>query len=167
MSNKDNQNVKPKSRTRIYGVWLTMLRRCSSTKDRAYNRYGGRGIKVCDDWHTFETFRDWAMKTGYDENAPFMQCQLDRIDNNKGYCPENCRWATAEEQALNKRIYHKNTSGYSGVRKVSRKWHSQINIDKRTRSLGYYDTKKEAVDVRNNFIRANNLPYKIQEWHGE
>jgi len=80
-------------------------------KDRCYNQnvsqfkdYGGRGIIVCDEWKDdFKAFYDWAVSHGYDENAPHGQCTIDRIDNNKGYSPDNCRWVSMEVQVLNKR----------------------------------------------------------------
>lgn len=92
------------SHTRLYYVWCGMRQRCSDPHNIHYSLYGGRGIRVCKEWQTsFEVFRDWALATGYDVNAPRGQCTIDRIDPDGNYCPENCRWVDAKAQALNKR----------------------------------------------------------------
>lgn len=87
--------------TRIYRTWINMKDRCGNPKYIGYHNYGGRGIKVCEEWggkRGFVRFYDWAIKNGYTDTLT-----IDRIDFNKGYCPENCKWSTTAEQSIHKR----------------------------------------------------------------
>lgn len=94
--------------TRIYGVWSRMIARCENKNVRSYPNYGGRGIKVCDEWRNSpESFAEWAFATGYDPDAPIFECTLDRIDVDGDYCPENCRWVDIKAQQNNKRNNHR------------------------------------------------------------
>lgn len=99
-----------KSGTRLYGVWSGMKRRCYVKSCEGYPNYGGRGITICDEWRdNFENFYEWAMKSGYDENAARYDCTIDRIDNDGPYAPWNCRWADAKVQRANQRPHKPHT----------------------------------------------------------
>ena len=89
---------------RLYSVWRTMKARCENPNNGKYPDYGGRGIKVCDEWHeSFSAFREWALENGYDYDAERGACTIDRIDVDSNYEPSNCRWADAKTQANNQR----------------------------------------------------------------
>lgn len=89
--------------TRIYSVWCGMKDRCTNPNTEHYDRYGGRGIKICDEWlHSFDNFYKWAVSAGYDETKTGNEQSIDRIDVNGNYEPANCRWVTKKEQMANK-----------------------------------------------------------------
>lgn len=87
-----------KSHTRIYRIWANMKTRCYNPKATRFYQWGGKGVTVCDEWrNNFLSFYKWATSHGYADNLT-----LDRIDSNKGYGPDNCRWVDAHTQNINK-----------------------------------------------------------------
>lgn len=100
----ENSTTHGHSGDRLYKVWHSMKQRCCNPNNPNYENYGGRGIRVCQEWlDDFMNFYNWAMASGYDYNAEFGECTLDRINVDGNYEPNNCRWADIEMQANNKR----------------------------------------------------------------
>ena len=88
--------------TRLYGIWCGIKDRCYNPNIEHYDRYGGRGIIVCDEWkNSFEAFADWAYSAGYDERLNGKTQSIDRINVNGNYEPNNCKWVTQKEQMRN------------------------------------------------------------------
>ena len=110
------------SGTRLYYVYDNMLKRCYDAKSDRYQNYGARGITVCDEWlKDRRSFFEWAISSGYAEGLT-----IDRIDVNGNYCPDNCRWATAKEQANNRTSNH--TLTYRGETHSIAEWAERFNI---------------------------------------
>lgn len=115
-----------KSRERLYQIYKDMCRRCYDPKRKAYKNYGGRGIKVCDEWkNNFMAFYNWASThPNYTETMT-----LERIDYNGMYCPENCTWIPKEEQSKNRRINHQIT--INGETHHIAEWARMMNVKPR------------------------------------
>lgn len=111
------------SNTRLHKIWLGIKKRCTNKNCNAYKKYGGRGITICDNWkNDFMAFYNWSISNGYNEYL-----SIDRIDVNGNYEPSNCRWATIEQQANNKRTNRNIT--YNGTTKTLSEWAKMYNIN--------------------------------------
>jgi len=95
---RTRQTTHGMTNTRLYRIHRHILNRCINPNDISYKNYGARGIKVCDEWLSFEKFAEWAFHNGYNDSLT-----IDRINYNGDYTPENCRWSTIKEQNYNKR----------------------------------------------------------------
>ena len=129
---------------RIYKIWQGIRQRCNNPNDKDYEDYGGRGIRVCEEWDkSSEAFVRWALENGYADNL-----SIDRIDTNSGYSPENCRWATWTQQARNKRIEKINSTGVAGVSMDRGKYRAIIYVNNKKVDLGRHDTLEEEAEAR-------------------
>lgn len=147
------------SGSRLFRVWTGMKTRCYNKNEKRYANYGARGIVVCDEWRkSFEAFRDWALANGYDENAPYGECTLDRIDVNGNYCPENCRWATMYQQANNMTSNH--LIEYHGERHTISEWSTILNIPKYIISTGLRSGKNFSDIVESKHRRVTFLTFQ-------
>jgi hypothetical protein len=126
----------------IYSVYSNMKMRCYNTKAAGYKNYGGRGITVCDRW--LESTQNFIedMESGYSEGL-----QLDRVDNNKGYCKENCRWVTKTQNSYNRGADKGSSSKYKGVtcRARGNKWEANVVKDGKLYYLGTFVCEREAA----------------------
>ena len=132
--------------TRLYRIWAAMKRRCYYEKDKSFDRYGGRGITVCDEWlDSSAAFIEWAMANGYEDYLT-----IDRIDNDGNYTPENCRWATRTQQSRN-RSYAKMSMVKA---RIARKMYKELDVT--------YQIIADVLGVSNNTIRyiINNKTWK-------
>ena len=110
-----------KAHTRLFGVWAHMKNRCNNPNATNYSLYGGRGIRICKEWESdFEAFYDWAIENGYKSDAKRGVCTVDRIDNDKGYSPENCRIVSSLEQNNNRRSNR--CIAHNGETKTAAQW---------------------------------------------
>lgn len=148
----------------LYNTWINMKQRCCNERHPEFPRYGGRGIKICDQWlNEFEPFYKHMMSLPHAQQPGYS---LDRIDNDGDYKPGNVRWGTLHQQNVNQRMKGHNTSGFTGVSycKRTKKWRASIRVNGK---ITYFQRQKmieESVKLRNDFIIANGLTeYKLQK----
>lgn len=147
------------SHNQFYETWKNMIRRCTNHKATGYKNYGARGITVCEEWLDVIDFVAWCEAT----HPNIEGYSLDRIDNDNGYSPENCRWADKVTQNTNQRKSSANTSGFVGVYwDISKnKWTAKVRSNNKLKHLGQFDSVQEAVLARDNYITQNSLPHKL------
>lgn len=120
--------------------------RCYNKNYEGFANYGGRGIKVCDEW-----LNDFAAFFKYVGNKPSPRHTLDRIDNDGNYEPGNVRWATKSEQQMNRGMLKNNTSGVPGIGRHRNKWYVRITVNGKRKSLGYHSTLEDAKAALTSF----------------
>lgn len=146
---------------KIYNTWSMMKQRCKNKNNTSYKHYGGRGISYCEEWNSFESFKNWALSNGYEDSL-----EIDRIDNNGNYEPSNCRFVNRSINTQNTRLLHSdNTSGYRGVHfdKSRNKWKSEIGVNGKAIYIGRYNTKDDAAKAYNDYIISNNLEHPLNK----
>lgn len=145
---------------RLYSIFSSMRERTENPNHHHYKYYGGRGIKICDEWLKDRTkFYDWALANGYKDGLT-----IDRNNNNLGYSPDNCHWKTMKyQQRTTRRIQENNASGYRGVSmnssKVSWRARIRVGVDKPEVHLGSFKTAKLAAYHYDKYVRENNLEH--------
>lgn len=141
---KDNYNYKGGyAEDRLYGIWGGMKTRVYNKNRKYYERYGGRGIKLCEEWHVFTVFQKWALGNGYEEHLT-----IDRIDYDKDYEPNNCRWITLEMQNRNRSSNFFIT--HDGKRMCVLDWCESLGVNyekNRKRMVAHYKEYGEMIKV--------------------
>lgn len=138
----------------LHNVWIAMRQRCSNPNNAAYSLYGGRGIQVCPEWNDYTLFKEWALNNAYEEGL-----YLDKINNDLGYFPENCRWVTSQTNSRNIRKNPNSSSKYKGIHYNKRRsaWTASITVANRKKWIGDFKNEQDAVNARKQYIKDNKL----------
>ena len=117
--------------TKLYSIWNQMRNRCNNPNDASYNRYGGKGISVCEEWSDFRNFYPWAFSAGYTDGLT-----IDRINPKGNYEPSNCRWITIAEQQRNRgnNVLLKN----NGISLTIKEWCERLGFSYAAAKSRYY-----------------------------
>lgn len=134
-------------KTRLYRIWWSIIGRCKYKSHTSYKWYGAKGIKVCEEWKTYENFSKWAKSHGYDDTLT-----IDRLNSDGDYEPNNCRWVDEKTQANNRKTNHYIT--IDGITKTLQEWCEIYRIDHSTvlARIKYGWSEKQAVTTP---IRGN------------
>lgn len=172
----------PNYKTRLYAVWLSMKQRCENPNSTQYRNYGARGIRVCDEWHSFENFKKWAYENGYDDLAPRGQCTIDRINVYGNYEPSNCRWANAKQQSNNKTVNRfivingisHTISEWCDIYNISKKlvysrvklcgWSYEEAIITPLKEAGWQHNENVRKKIRKRFLTCGGETKSLSEW---
>jgi len=144
----------------LYHTWDNMIRRTNNPKVKHFDKYGGRGIEVCERWMDINKFIE-DMYPSYQKDL-----SIDRIDNNGNYEPNNCRWATKTMQSRNKRLLQSNnTSGYRGVsfHKLTKRWRAVVGINGNKKYIGTFAHAIDAAKAYDNYVLENNLEHTLNK----
>lgn len=140
---------------RLFNIWLAMRERCYYPKNVRYNAYGARGIRICDEWQDFGTFKDWALSSGYTD-----ELTIDRIDNDKDYSPLNCQWVSKHFNSIKQRksilfcCY--------GIMESMSKWAKILHIAPyRLKDIYVKQGKEKTEDFICNLIKSRNISVSV------
>lgn len=126
------QSIHKMSNTRLYKIWEGIKQRCYNSHTKQFKYYGAKGISLCDEWFSFENFKNWSLRNGYQDNL-----SIDRIDFNGNYCPNNCRWTNKAIQANNTKTNIFIT--YKGQTETIANWSRKTNIKAATIYWRYHN----------------------------
>jgi hypothetical protein len=143
---KNTQDRKVVENLRVNSIWHSIIKRCNDETAINYDRYGAKGIKVCDEWlDSFSSFLEWSLANGYSDDL-----NLARIDVEKDYEPSNCRWSTVFAQMQNRGMLKNNTTGVNGVTYSESRgsYRAYIKRDGKYKYLGSFTTLEKAKEAR-------------------